>query len=63
MPLGFVLIIAFSGGILLLAFLQALPAIFRRQASKEQAKRIKELEKELERELALHEQSSAGSGH
>lgn len=47
MPLGFVLIVSFSLGLLFLAFLQAIPAMFRDRDSKRQQKRIKELEKEV----------------
>lgn len=46
-PLGFVMILAFSTGMIFLAFLQAMPAIFRRKDHKVQERRIKELEKEL----------------
>lgn len=47
MPIGFVLIASFSAGILFLAFLQALPVIFRGRDSRRQQKRIKMLEKEI----------------
>ncbi len=45
MPLGFVLILTFSAGILLLAFIQALPVLFRRH----DVKQMRKLEKELQR--------------
>jgi hypothetical protein len=47
-PLGFVVIAAFSLGILFLALLQAIPALFKTIALRSRDRRIKELEKELE---------------
>jgi hypothetical protein len=47
MPLGFVLIAAFSAGIFFLACLQLVPIFFRNKDVRKQQKRIKELEKEL----------------
>src|SRR3989338_2476354 len=53
LPLGFILILAFSLGVIFLAALQALPALFRTGAMKARDKKIKMLEKELE-EARLH---------
>ena len=47
-PLGFVVITSFSLGIVFLAMLQSIPAIFRSIAVRSRDRRIKELEKELE---------------
>ena len=47
-PLGFVLITAFCLGILFLAILQAIPALFRTIALRSRDRKIRELEKELE---------------
>lgn len=46
--LGFVVITAFCLGIVFLALLQAIPAIFKTIAVRSRDRRIKELEKELE---------------
>lgn len=46
-PLGFVVITAFCSGILFLAVLQAVPALFRTIALRSRDRRIRELEKEL----------------
>jgi hypothetical protein len=46
--LGFVVITAFSLGILFLALLQAIPAVFKTIAVRSRDRRIRELEKELE---------------
>ena len=48
MPLGFVLITSFCLGILFLALLQAIPALFKTIALRSRDRRIRELEKELE---------------
>ena len=53
-PLGFVLIIVFSLGVIFFAALQAIPALFRTGAIKARDKKIKVLEKELDD--ALHTQ-------
>lgn len=47
-PLGFVVITAFSLGILFLALLQAIPALFKTIALRSRDRKIRELEKELE---------------
>lgn len=47
-PLGFVLITAFCLGIIFLALLQAIPALFKTIALRSRDRRIRELEKELE---------------
>ena len=47
-PLGFVVITAFSLGVLFLALLQAIPALFKTIALRSRDRKIKELEKELE---------------
>ena len=47
-PLGFVLITSFCLGILFLALLQAIPALFKTIALRSRDRRIRELEKELE---------------
>lgn len=47
-PLGFVVIAAFSMGILFLALLQAIPALFKTIAVRSRDRKIRELEKELE---------------
>ena len=47
-PLGFVVITAFSLGILFLALLQAIPALFKSIALRSRDRRIRELEKELD---------------
>ena len=47
-PLGFVVITAFSLGILFLALLQAIPALFKSIALRSRDRKIRELEKELE---------------
>ena len=47
-PLGFVVITSFSLGILFLALLQAIPALFKTIAVRSRDRRIRELEKELE---------------
>ncbi len=62
MPLGYVICLAFSAGIIFLAFLQALPELFRRKDHKRQEKRIRELEKQLEgaqKSLGTHLASAA----
>lgn len=46
-PLGFVVITAFSLGILFLALLQAVPALFKTIALRSRDRKIRELEKEL----------------
>lgn len=46
-PLGFVVITAFSLGILFLALLQAIPALFKTIALRSRDRKIRELEKEL----------------
>ena len=46
--LGFVVITAFCLGIVFLALLQAIPAVFKTIAVRSRDRRIKELEKELE---------------
>ncbi len=46
-PLGFVLITSFCFGILFLALLQAIPALFKTIALRSRDRRIRELEKEL----------------
>lgn len=48
-PLGFILILSFSLGIVFLSCLQALPELFRYKDHKAQEKRIKELEAEVAR--------------
>jgi len=48
MPLGYVICLAFSAGIIFLAFIQALPELFRRKDHKRQEKRIKDLEDQLD---------------
>lgn len=47
-PLGFVVITGFSLGIVFLACLQAIPALFKSIAVRSRDRRIRELEKELE---------------
>ncbi len=47
-PLGFVVITAFSLGIIFLALIQAIPALFKTLALRSRNRRIKELEKEVE---------------
>ena len=47
-PLGFVVIAAFSLGIVFLALLQAIPSLFKTIAVRSRDRRIRELEKELE---------------
>lgn len=47
-PLGFVVITAFSLGVLFLALLQAIPLLFKTIALRSRDRKIKELEKELE---------------
>ncbi len=47
-PLGFVVITAFSLGVLFLALLQAIPMLFKTIALRSRDRKIKELEKELE---------------
>ena len=47
-PLGFVVITAFSLGIVFLACLQAIPALFKSIAVRSRDRKIRELEKELE---------------
>jgi hypothetical protein len=61
MPLGFVIILSFSLGIIFFAALQALPSFFRTGAVKVRDKKIKVLEKELEavRHSPTHESDDA----
>ncbi|QQR80460.1 MAG: LapA family protein [Deltaproteobacteria bacterium] len=47
-PLGLVVITAFCLGIIFLALLQAIPALFKSIAVRSRDKRIRELERELE---------------
>jgi len=47
-PLGFVVITSFSLGILFLALLQAIPALFKTIALRSKDRKIRELEQELE---------------
>jgi hypothetical protein len=47
-PLGFIVITSFCLGILFLALLQAIPALFKTIALRSRDRRIRELEKELE---------------
>ncbi len=47
-PLGFVVITSFCLGIIFLALLQAIPAMFRSIAVRSRDRRIRELERELE---------------
>lgn len=47
-PLGFIVITAFCLGILFLALLQAVPALFKTIALRSRDRKIRELEKELE---------------
>lgn len=47
-PLGFVVITSFCLGILFLALLQAIPALFKTIALRSRDRRIKELEREIE---------------
>lgn len=47
-PLGFVVITAFCLGIVFLALLQAIPALFKTIALRSRDRKIRELEKELE---------------
>lgn len=47
-PIGFILITAFCLGILFLAALQAIPALFKTIAVRSRDRRIRELERELE---------------
>ncbi len=56
-PLGFVLIAAFSLGILFLALLQAIPALFKTVAMRARDRRIRELEKEVEEMKTLDSKS------
>ncbi len=60
-PLGFVVITSFSLGILFLALLQAIPALFKTIAVRSRDRKIRELEKELE-EARRHEVSKAAEG-
>lgn len=64
--LGFVVITAFCLGIVFLALLQAIPAIFKTIAVRSRDRRIKELEKELEevkqQTVVVSASSDASSG-
>lgn len=57
-PLGFVVITAFCLGVLFLALLQAIPALFKTIALRSRDRKIKELEKELEGIKSAPESSS-----
>ena len=57
-PLGFVVITAFCLGILFLALLQAVPAIFKTIAVRSRDRKIRELEKELEESRQSKPESS-----
>lgn len=59
-PLGFVVITAFCLGILFLALLQAIPALFKTIALRSRDRKIKELEKELEEMKKGESDSSSG---
>ena len=62
-PLGFVLIASFCLGIIFLALLQAIPALFKTIALRSRDRRIRELEKELDqvKQNSAFDASNVGS--
>ncbi|MFH1652492.1 MAG: LapA family protein [Pseudomonadota bacterium] len=65
LPVGFVLLISFSAGMIIIALLEALPSFFKTLEIRAKNRKIRQLERELtlSRSLYNKEKSSDLSGH